>query len=177
MHRPVRQQGLARWRTSWADVAARLAASSWRWHSWACSSPACSAGVQERRPDVLALNAGKDRVQRTNEKVACRLDARSCGIEKVGQRYLVAGSLVRKRARSGQLGPHRSLVLTAILNSASAADSTVHVAPSWRAAASRCRSLLATFSLRTLPRENGSGRLLPATRGPHGLWSPWHLRC
>jgi hypothetical protein len=41
---------------------------------------------------------------------------RSCGIEKVGRRYLVAGSLVRKRARSGQLGPHRSLVLTAILD-------------------------------------------------------------
>ena len=41
---------------------------------------------------------------------------RSCGIEKVGQRYLVAGSLVCKRARSGQLGPHRSLVPTAILD-------------------------------------------------------------
>ena len=66
--------------------------------------------------DVLALNVGKDRVQRTSEKFAYRLDARSCGIEKVGRRYLVAGSLVRKRACSGQLGPHRSLVLTAILD-------------------------------------------------------------
>ena len=39
--------------------------------------------------DVLALNVGKDCVQRTSEKVACRLDACSCGIEKVGRRYLV----------------------------------------------------------------------------------------
>ena len=68
--------------------------------------------------DVLALNVGKDRVQRTSEKFACRLDARSCGIEKVGRRYLVAGSLIRKskRVRSGQLGPHRSLVSTAFLD-------------------------------------------------------------
>ena len=35
---------------------------------------------------------------------------------KVGRRYLVAGLLIRKRARSGQLGPHRSLMLTAILD-------------------------------------------------------------
>jgi len=34
--------------------------------------------------DVLALNVGKDRVQRTSEKFACRLDVPSCGIEKVG---------------------------------------------------------------------------------------------
>jgi hypothetical protein len=34
--------------------------------------------------DVLALNVGKDRVQRTCEKFACRLDARSCGIERLG---------------------------------------------------------------------------------------------
>jgi hypothetical protein len=68
--------------------------------------------------DVLALNVGKDRVQRTSEKFACRLDARSCGIKKVGRRYLVAGSLIRKskRVRSGQLGPHRSLVSTAFLD-------------------------------------------------------------
>jgi hypothetical protein len=34
----------------------------------------------------------------------------------------------------------------------------------------------ASSSARALPRENGSGRLLPATRGPHGLRSPRHLR-
>ena len=66
--------------------------------------------------DVLALDVGKDCVQRSSEKFTCRLDARSCGIEKVGQRYLMAGSLVRKRARSGQLGPHHRLVSTAILD-------------------------------------------------------------
>ena len=66
--------------------------------------------------DVLALNVSKNRDQRISEKVTCRLDARSCGIEKVGRCYLVAGSLIRKRPRSGQLGPHRSLVLTAILD-------------------------------------------------------------
>ena len=66
--------------------------------------------------DVLALNVGKDRVQRSSEKFACRLDARSCGIKKVERRYLVAGSLVCKRACSGQLGPHRSVVSTALLD-------------------------------------------------------------
>ena len=66
--------------------------------------------------DVLALNVGKDRVERTSEKFACRLDAHSCSIKNVGRCYLVAESLVRKRARSGQLGPHRSLVSTAILD-------------------------------------------------------------
>ena len=66
--------------------------------------------------DVLALNVGKDRVQRTSEKFACRLDARSCSIENVGRCYLLAESLVHKRARSGQLGPHHSLVSTAILD-------------------------------------------------------------
>jgi hypothetical protein len=66
--------------------------------------------------DVLALNVGNDRIQRTSEKFVCRLDARSCAIEKVGRRYLVAGLLVRKRACIGQLGPHRSLVSTAILD-------------------------------------------------------------
>jgi hypothetical protein len=64
--------------------------------------------------DVLMLNVGKDRVQRSSEKFACRLDARSCGIEKVGRRYLGAGLLVRKRAHSGQLGLHCSLLSTAM---------------------------------------------------------------
>jgi hypothetical protein len=49
--------------------------------------------------DVLALNVGKDHVQRSSEKFACHLDARSCGIEKVGRRYLGAGSLIHKRAK------------------------------------------------------------------------------
>ena len=62
------------------------------------------------------LNVGKDPVQRISKKFACRLDARNCGIEKVGQHYLGAGSLVRKRAHSGQLGLHHSLVSTAILD-------------------------------------------------------------
>jgi hypothetical protein len=31
-------------------------------------------------------------------------------------------------------------------------------------------------SARESPRENGSGRLLPATMGPYGLRSPRHLR-
>ena len=61
--------------------------------------------------DVLALNVGKDCVQRSSEKFACRLDARSCGMEKVGRCYPGAGSLVGKRAHSGQLGPHRSAAI------------------------------------------------------------------
>ena len=66
--------------------------------------------------DVLALNVGKDCVLRSSEKFTCRLDVRSCGVEKVGRCYLGAGSLVRKRAHSGQLGLHHSLVSTAILD-------------------------------------------------------------
>jgi hypothetical protein len=34
--------------------------------------------------DVLALNVGKDCVQRSSKKVACRLDALFCSIKKIG---------------------------------------------------------------------------------------------
>jgi hypothetical protein len=65
--------------------------------------------------DVLALNVGKDCVQRSSKKVACRLDALFCSDKKVGRRYLMVGSLVCKSARSGQRGPHCILVSTALL--------------------------------------------------------------
>ncbi len=89
------------------DVALDHQRQRWRTDERCCPSPLLN---------VLALNVGKDCVQRSSEKFACRLDACSCGIKKVERRYLVAGSLVCKRACSGQLGPHCSLMSTALLD-------------------------------------------------------------
>jgi len=94
-------------RTYLLDVAVNSRRQSWRTDNRCRPSPLL---------DVLALDVGKDCVQRSSKKFTCCPDARSCGIEMVGRRYLVAGSLVRKRARSGQLGPHHRLVSTAILD-------------------------------------------------------------
>jgi hypothetical protein len=47
----------------------------WRTDERCCPSPLL---------DVLALDVGKDHVQRSSKKFACCLDAHSCGIEKVG---------------------------------------------------------------------------------------------
>jgi hypothetical protein len=66
--------------------------------------------------DVLALNVCEDYVQRASKEFACRLDAPDCGIKKIRRHYLVAGLPARKRARSGQRGPRRSLVLKALLD-------------------------------------------------------------
>ena len=66
--------------------------------------------------DVLALNVGKDRVQRGSNKFACHLDVPACGIKKFWRHYVLSGLPARKRARSGQRGPRRSLVLTALLD-------------------------------------------------------------
>ena len=68
----------------------------------------CKSGVALLASQSPVID--KECVQRSSKKVTCCLDARSCGIEKVGQRYLVVVSLVRKRAHSGHLGPHHSLV-------------------------------------------------------------------
>ena len=78
-----------------------------------CNNEKCCPSLLH---DVLALNVGKDGVQRSSKKVACRLDALFCSIKKVGRCYLVVGLLVCKTASSEQRGPHRILVLTALLN-------------------------------------------------------------
>jgi hypothetical protein len=107
LRRPVQQRGWVRGRTFWmlpSTVKGRDGASTkdvLRAPS-SMSSRSMSARIASRGPARSSHG---------------RLDARSCGIEnKVGRRYLVAGLLIRKRARSGQLGSHPSLVLTAILD-------------------------------------------------------------